>query len=210
MKVRSLERLDREEVYLSSSPWRHCLIQFLALHLLCRAAERYADLSPDEYRRRRQRGWGDGVSTRVRPYFRLVLKLVSKVDDNETAAAGSSTGLSPTHAHVQLHIQTDLSSPLTPDIPPDQDVPLPSIGEVLSPTRLSVHQFGSRFLPHTSAPIRCILPVLNNALLLVGHDDGLSVLNMFPKEWTEEGLVERGPNDADAHHIWTGEGCGLC
>lgn len=44
-------------------------------------------------------------------------------------------------------------------------------------------------------------------MLLIGHDDGLSVLNMFPKEWAEEGLTERGPGDAEAHHVWTGEGC---
>ena len=43
-------------------------------------------------------------------------------------------------------------------------------------------------------------------MLLIGHDDGLSVLNMFPKEWSDEGLTERGPNDAQAHHILTGEG----
>lgn len=43
-------------------------------------------------------------------------------------------------------------------------------------------------------------------MLLIGHDDGLSVLNMFPKEWSDEGLDEKGPNEAEAHHILKGEG----
>lgn len=47
-------------------------------------------------------------------------------------------------------------------------------------------------------------------MLLVGHDDGLSVLNMYPKEWTDGGLIQRGPNDAEAHHILTGEGLVVC
>lgn len=137
------------------------------------------------------------------------LKLVSvKARDPETDGVGNSAGPSPGYTpHIQLHIQTDLAAPATPDGPPEADTPLPSIGEILSPTRLSVHYFGSRFLPHTTAPIRCLLPILHNSLLLLGHDDGLSVLNMFPREWTEEGLVERGPNDAEVYHIWKGEGC---
>lgn len=77
---------------------------------------------------------------------------------------------------------------------------------MLSPTRMQLHQFGSRFLPHTSSQIRCLLPVLGDNMLLIGHDDGLSVLNMFPKEWSDEGLDEKGPNEAEAHHILKGEG----
>lgn len=50
-----------------------------------------------------------------------------------------------------------------------------------------------------------MLPVLGDTILLVGHDDGLSVLNMFPKEWSDEGLTERGPNDAVVHHVLSGE-----
>ncbi|KAF7789346.1 hypothetical protein EIP86_000290 [Pleurotus ostreatoroseus] len=29
---------------------------------------------------------------------------------------------------------------------------------------------------------------------------------MFPKEWTDHGLIEKGPNDAEVHRIWAGEG----
>ena len=99
-----------------------------------------------------------------------------------------------------------MSTPLSVDFPSDLDDPIPSRGEVLSPSHLTLHQFGSRFLPHTTSPMRCLLPILNDTLLLIGHDDGLSVLNMFPKEWTENGLVEHGPSDAQIHHIWVGEG----
>lgn len=42
-------------------------------------------------------------------------------------------------------------------------------------------------------------------MLLIGHDDGLSVLNMFPKAWSDEGLTERGPNDAVTYHVLSGE-----
>ena len=51
-----------------------------------------------------------------------------------------------------------------------------------------------------------MLPLLGDRLLLIGHDNGLSVLNMFPQEWTDAGLQTRGPGEAEAHPIWTGEG----
>ena len=44
-------------------------------------------------------------------------------------------------------------------------------------------------------------------MLLIGHDEGLSVLNMFPEETTEEGeVVQKGPDEAQARLIWEGEG----
>jgi len=67
-------------------------------------------------------------------------------------------------------------------------------------------QFGSRFLPHTTSPIRCLLPLLSDKLLLIGHDEGLSVLDMFPQEWTETGgIAIKGPDEAQARLIWRGE-----
>lgn len=42
-------------------------------------------------------------------------------------------------------------------------------------------------------------------LLLIGHDEGLSVLDMFPQEWTESGLSFKGPDEAQARSIWQGE-----
>ncbi|KAI0346907.1 hypothetical protein BDW22DRAFT_470158 [Trametopsis cervina] len=159
-----------------------------------RAAERYADVTQDDLRRRRQRGWGASVH-----------------DDDPAHPEGSFVAQSADDSgriapHLQLQITTELPTPAASEFPPDEDVPLPSIGEPLSPTHLSVHQFGSRFLPHAPAQIRCLLPIMNDSLLLIGHEEGLSVLNMFPKEWTDKGLVDHGPNDAQVHHIWVGEG----
>ena len=50
-----------------------------------------------------------------------------------------------------------------------------------------------------------MLPLLADRFLLIGHDDGLSVLNMFPKEWTDDGLSDNGPVGAQAKVIWEGE-----
>ena len=80
------------------------------------------------------------------------------------------------------------------------------MAESLSPTHLSLNQFGSRFLSHTPAPIRALLPLLGDKLLLIGHDKGLSVLDMFPREWTDYGLQQKGPGEAQAYLIWEGEG----
>jgi hypothetical protein len=58
------------------------------------------------------------------------------------------------------------------------------------------------------SPIRCLLPLSSERVLLIGHDDGLSVLNMFPNETTEEGdVVQIGPDEAQARLIWEGERC---
>lgn len=98
------------------------------------------------------------------------------------------------------------SSPSEPSLEPSLHIP----EEHLSPTHLSIYHFGSRFLPHSSVPIRCILPLHRDRLLLIGTDTGLSVLNMFPEKWADEtsggtGLIQKGPADAQARVIWTGE-----
>lgn len=113
---------------------------------------------------------------------------------------------------LHLRIHTDLPSipqqedPLDRIIPSPQLPPPPSLGEQLSPSRLRVNQFGSRFLPHAESQIRCLLPLLNDRLLLIGHDEGLSVLDMFPQEWTEAGnIATKGPDEASARLMWEGE-----
>ena len=137
----------------------------------------------------------------------IVVGLKLQVEGTASSSSGPAAGSSSHTPPLRLHIQTDLTEPLTPPpVPPKTIEPLPLIGEVISPSRLKLHHFGSRFLPHTTAPIRCLLPILGETLLLIGHDDGLSVLNMFPKEWTDSGLAEKGPNDAEAHPVWVGEG----
>lgn len=80
--------------------------------------------------------------------------------------------------------------------------------ETLLPSHLQLHQFGSRFLPHTTSPIRCILPINRDRLLLIGTDHGLSVLDMYPMEWASDGntgIIQNGPGDAQARVVWTGE-----
>lgn len=139
------------------------------------------------------------------------------------------------HPHLQLRVQTDLTD--EPPTPPPKDYPSPSgysagsmdgappdypfdaytpstgppslPGEQLPPAHLRLHHFGSRFIPHTTSPIRCVLPlpVPGERLLLIGHDDGLSVLDMFPHQWTERGLLSKGPEEAQTYLIWEGEGC---
>ncbi len=53
-------------------------------------------------------------------------------------------------------------------------------------------------------------PILSGKLLLVGHDEGLSVLDMYPQEWseTDAGITIKGPEEAVSRAIWLGEGFG--
>ena len=65
-----------------------------------------------------------------------------------------------------------------------------------------LHNFGSRFLPHTTSQIRTVLPLMGDRYLLIGHDEGLSVLDMVPSGNPETS----GPADAEVRAIWEGEG----
>ncbi|KAJ6560213.1 hypothetical protein B0H19DRAFT_1376026 [Mycena capillaripes] len=92
-------------------------------------------------------------------------------------------------------LSTD-TTPLPPLLPADA---------VLHPTHLKLRHFGSRFLPHSTAPIRCLVP-LKAGLLLIGHDEGLSVLDMYPQDRNTVGGIDvKGPEDAVVHVIWKGE-----
>ena len=112
--------------------------------------------------------------------------------------------------HPQLHLQTSFSegipiSPLAHTRYPSPPASL--IPESLEPSHLKMYNFGSRFLPHTTSPIRCLLPISNHRLLLIGHDDGLSVLDMFPRDSSpDDEEDEKGPSEAEAKLIWEGEG----
>ena len=132
------------------------------------------------------------------------------------ASTASSSGPSSHTPTLQLHTEFNHDQLPNPHIQPgpdgngipeyEYDPSQPVAGESLRPAHLGLHQLGSRFLPHTTSPIRALLPLLGDRLLLIGHDDGLSVLNMFPQEWTDTGVQTRGPGEAKAHPIWTGEG----
>lgn len=154
-----------------------------------RAAERYADVSPEERVRRRERGWGN---------------------DDEPGAPSETvldSGISPPRLSG-LHIQTrDL--PSSTHASPKESPPLPPLpfkSQRLFPSHLKINQFGSRFLPHTTSPIHCLLPLDSGRLLLIGHEEGLSVLDMFPQEWSDRGgILSKGPEEARARLMWHGE-----
>lgn len=217
--------MDREKV--CSCDYSLCL-SVLITPPDSRAAERYADLTPEAYARRRQKGWGNNVSLVLITHPTIYSAVRSSqsgqpeqppiLQDPNRPQGGNSSGVTlaegsspPFRLHIETHFNNGKPLPDTPPVVlPLNTGPTPSIGEALPPTRLRVHQFGSRFLPHTTAPIRCLLPILGDRFLLLGHDDGLSVMDMYPKEWTELGLAEKGPNDAQVRPIWTGEGSVFC
>ncbi|KAG5648735.1 hypothetical protein DXG03_000082 [Asterophora parasitica] len=124
-------------------------------------------------------------------------------------ATSPNVDLAVTSSLSTLHIQTDNLRALPPFDPQTPSPPLPLlpfIGERLAPTHLKVSQFGSKFLPHTKSQIRCLLPLESDRLLLIGHDEGLSVLDMFPQEWSDSGgITIKGPDEARARLIWQGE-----
>ncbi|KAG6866132.1 hypothetical protein C0991_008440 [Blastosporella zonata] len=125
---------------------------------------------------------------------------------------GSPTGSTPSHVSPDLSPESfAVDSPLEIESPrsPRIDRPLPPLpfnNRILTPTHLKVNEFGSRFLPHTKSPIRCLLALESDKLLLIGHDNGLSVIDTFPHERSEDGsLVINGPDEAQARTIWTGK-----
>jgi hypothetical protein len=64
----------------------------------------------------------------------------------------------------------------------------------LSPTPVSYHPLGSKFIPHLSSKPLCMLPILGARLVLVGTADGLYVLD--PSQ----------AGGARARCLWTGVG----
>lgn len=124
-------------------------------------------------------------------------------------ATFSQTETSNVHHDQPLHIQTTSLS--IKDSPPHSGeevsaISLPFVSETIEGSRLKINHFGSRFLPHTNRQIRCVLPLQGDRMLLIGHDDGLSVLDMFPQERTENGdIATGGPGDAHCWPVWEGE-----
>lgn len=129
--------------------------------------------------------------------------------EDEPAPVAQSGGQpippTPRRQHTQLNIAPPNYIPSEP--------PLPQ-GEPCEPSRLYLHQFGSRFLPHANGRIHCMLPLLSDRFLLVGSADGLSVVDVLPSLHPRKG--EQAPSlnpglatqplaDAVAVPIWTGE-----
>lgn len=115
----------------------------------------------------------------------------------------------PPIPNLNLHVQTNnlAFQPLPSPPTAPESIALPFVSQKLPPTHLKLNNFGSRFLPHATAPIRCLLPLPSERLVLIGHDEGLSVLDMFPQEWNElGGITVKGPDEAQSREIWRGEG----
>ena len=180
-----------------------------------RAAERYIDLTPDERARRRERGWGEDVcfvflENALILTWSVRYKVYAVNQATETLANMRLTTTIP-----QLHPSasyasfwsgntaqaTSLEPPSYYPPRPEPPLVLPA-GQPLLPSHLKVHQFGSRFLPHTTSPMNALLPLMGDRLLLIGHDKGLSVLDMFPSDDPSTS----SPADAQVHPIWEGEG----
>lgn len=125
--------------------------------------------------------------------------------------SNSHEALAPTFTKLHIHTTELPSRPFVSRTPSPPLSPIPFVSQRLSPTHLKISHFGSRFLPHTTSPIRCLLPIECDRLLLIGHDEGLSVLNMFPQEWTENGVLSiKGPDEAQSRLIWQGERFARC
>ncbi|KAH9960520.1 hypothetical protein BC827DRAFT_1268217 [Russula dissimulans] len=171
---------------------------------MAKAAERYAGTTPEELESRRRRGWGDDIQDGIQGDWATSSRSTEAIPQDGPSTPG------PSNPIPALQVQTEFDILPSPPIQPNElleyDPSKPIAGESLRPAHLALHQLGSRFLPHTTSPIRALLPLLGDRLLLIGHDDGLSVLNMFPQELTDVGLQTRGPGEAEAHPIWTGEG----
>ncbi|KAJ2934537.1 hypothetical protein H1R20_g2572, partial [Candolleomyces eurysporus] len=161
-----------------------------------RALERYTDITPEERQRRRERGWDladpeEGSQSAIPPPILY------------TGTPAVPSGVDSLHIQTaNLSINESYSPrPLTPS-----ELQLPFVSQAIPPSHLKINQFGSRFLPHATSPIRCILPLLADRLVLIGHDEGLSVLDMFPQDWTDSGEISvKQPNEALSYPIWKGE-----
>ncbi|KAJ6615562.1 hypothetical protein B0H10DRAFT_2039948 [Mycena sp. CBHHK59/15] len=157
----------------------------------CRAAERYMSVTPEERTRRRERGWGNDEMDELDPEL-------------EPQTPPVVAGLTIQTKNLRLS-SSSLPSlpPLSPPLPP-----LPAVRTRVRPAHLQLTHFGSRFLPHAPAPVRCLLPLPAPAahLLLLGTDEGLAVLDVLPQEWNDAGGLDvKGPEDAAVRAIWLGE-----
>jgi hypothetical protein len=90
-------------------------------------------------------------------------------------------------------------------------LPPPQVSSVrLGLTHLSVHEFGSRFVPHSILPIQALLPLPSTHYLLVADSEGLAMLDIIP----EDGPISAEANVAYVHaleaakrrDLWFGEG----
>lgn len=88
-----------------------------------------------------------------------------------------------------------------PEQDADPSLP-PTTVQSLPPSHLELHTFGSRFLPHAEQPILSLLPICNDSMLLIGHANGLSVLDTEPESTSSE----LGATEPRCRDIWQGQG----
>ncbi|PVG00490.1 hypothetical protein CPB86DRAFT_773734 [Serendipita vermifera] len=148
-----------------------------------RAAERYADVTAEELDKRRQKGWGTAVKT-MNLYPVSDYLTCSKLDTGvtEQAPPPASSVMSPMSAQLVSH----------------------RVGD----TRLSVYHFGSRFIPHSIAPIRSLVSLCDDRYLLLGGLDGLGMLDIFPERAqvnTDDSVISHPLEAAKRRELWTGE-----
>ncbi|TRM67838.1 hypothetical protein BD626DRAFT_479986 [Schizophyllum amplum] len=178
-----------------------------------RAAERYRDVTPQERQRRRERGWGNEIDPTYQDQqqdlpSRAIPPPLPPRSINVPAPMIVHEPPTP-QPTLQIRtmnlVQQESEAEAPPDTPP---LPaLPFLPQRLKPTHLKMFNFGSRFLPHSTTPIRCLLPILSDRLILIGHDEGLSVLDIYHQTWDSAGhVVQHGPDEAQARAIWLGEG----
>lgn len=73
-----------------------------------------------------------------------------------------------------------------------------------------MHDFGSRFIPHADSQIHAVLPLMSDRYLLLGTDDGLSVLDLLPGLHGGSSNLSSGGHvmslgDAKPRKLWVGE-----
>ncbi|KAG8885898.1 hypothetical protein FRB97_009060 [Tulasnella sp. 331] len=152
-----------------------------------RAAERYAD----DPKAKVSTGWGDSFN------------------ENEDCGQGLPTSQDPPAPPAIVPPQRKLTSlTFTPEL--STPTSSTSVGERLEPSNLSLHLFGSRFLPHTPDPINCVLPLPSLKIILVGTKTGLHVLDVYPSLHSQSPLSVTGTPaqtlaDTVSIPVWNGE-----
>lgn len=80
--------------------------------------------------------------------------------------------------------------------------------ERIGNTRLSVYQFGSKFIPHSGGRITSMVPLMDDRYLLLGGTDGMGFLDVFPDNdciAIGENLMLHPLEGAKRRDLWTGE-----
>ncbi|KZT60170.1 hypothetical protein CALCODRAFT_492751 [Calocera cornea HHB12733] len=155
-----------------------------------RAAERFADMSPEERRARQERlGWGETI--------------VDSPTDVNSQQSSIPVAPVPSSSSSSAILQP------SPELQPPPSYPSPTrLGDPLPPTQAALYSFGSRFLSHSADSICCLLPIVRDRFLLIGTTEGLSVLDVLPRLHGDETLgMSTGLDGAKSRELWTG--CGF-